>query len=582
LSLLLTGIGVSRGIVIGQAHVADGEPLEVLEYNLPRSEIDRELERYHQARAAAKEQLRDVRAQIPDHAPAEIGAFIDTHLLMLDDEALTDAVERLIDREQCNAEWALQNQRDRLVAVFDEMEDPYLRTRRDDVDHVVNRVQRLLIRGEDFWTDSDGEVGAYPVLVAEDISPADVVLMQNRGIRALITESGGPLSHTSIIARSLGIPAVVGLHRARQLLRDGEPLIVDGLKGAVFANPAEREIDYYRRKRRELFKHVRELKSLRGQPAQTLDGSRIQLMANIELPEDLKLFNKTGGDGIGLYRTEFLYMNRPDFPSEEEQYERYQDLLKAAAGSPVTIRTLDLGADKRAMGQNQGPEDAHNPALGLRGIRFSLSEPTVFLNQLRALLRASADAPLKIMLPLVATTQEVLQASQMIEVAKQTLDARGQDYDPALPVGAMIEVPSAALTAHQIARHVDFLSIGTNDLIQYTLAIDRVDDHVNYLYDPVHPSVLKLISNTLQAGRRADIPVSMCGEMAGDPQYTRLLLGLGLREFSMHPSTLLEVKRVINRTNLRELRGRTRAFLRNSDPARAPDLLRRLNNRSDS
>ncbi len=577
MSLLLTGIGVSRGIVIGQAHVADGEPMEILEYNLPRAEIGSEVERFHQARESAKAQLQNVRKQIPTDAPAEIGAFIDTHLLMLDDEALSEAVARIIRQEQCNAEWALQAQRDELVAVFDQMEDPYLRTRRDDVDHVVSRVQRLLMRGDDIWDEEKSRAGAYPILVAEDVSPADVVLMQSRGIRALITESGGPLSHTSILARSLGIPAVMGLHRARQLLRDGESLIIDGLKGAVFANPGEREVAYYRHKRRELFKHVRELKGLRGEPACTLDGTRIQLLANIELPEDLRLFRKTGGDGIGLYRTEFLYMNRPDFPDEEEQYRSYLEILAQADGMPVTIRTLDLGADKRLIGRETGPDDGHNPALGLRGIRYSLSEPGIFLKQLRALLRASADAPLRIMLPLVATTQEVLQAQQMIEVAKQSLDARGQDYDPAIPVGAMIEVPSAALTAHQIARHVDFLSIGTNDLIQYTLAIDRVDDHVNYLYDPVHPSVLKLISNTLQAGRRAGIPVSMCGEMAGDPQYTRLLLGLGLREFSMHPSTLLEVKRVITRTRLDELRGRTRSFLQNSDPARAPDLLRRLN-----
>lgn len=577
MSLLLTGIGVSRGIVIGQAHVADGEPMEILEYNIPRAEIAGEIERFDQAREAAKNQLHDVRKQIPNHAPNEIGAFIDMHLLMLDDDALSGAVTRIIDREQCNAEWALQTQRDQLVAVFDEMDDPYLRTRRDDVDHVVNRIQRLLIQGEDFWDEDQSRAGAYPIVVAEDISPADVVLMQSRGVRALVTESGGPLSHTSILARSLGLPAVVGLHRARQLLRDGEPLIIDGLKGAVFANPGEREIEYYRRKRRELFKHVRELKGLRNQPAETRDGTRIRLLANIELPEDLKLYQKTGGDGIGLYRTEFLYMNRTDFPDEDEQYERYREIVTAARGLPVTIRTLDLGADKRLIGRDQGPEDAHNPALGLRGIRYSLSEPNVFLKQLRALLRVSADTPVRIMLPLVATTQEVLQAQQMIEVAKQNLDDRGEDYDPAVPIGAMIEVPSAALTAHQIARQVDFLSIGTNDLIQYTLAIDRVDDHVNYLYDPVHPSVLKLISSTLQAGRRADIPVSMCGEMAGDPQYTRLLLGLGLREFSMHPSTLLEVKRVINRADLRRLRGRTRAFLENTDPGRAPDLLRRLN-----
>lgn len=578
MSLLLTGIGVSRGIVVGHAHVMDGEPLEILEYTVRESDVAAEVSRYEQARETAKAQLRAVREEIPESAPAEISAFIDTHLLMLDDETLSDAIGDIIRRKHCNAEWALKLQRDRLVAIFDEMEDPYLKTRRDDVDHVVRRVQRLLIRGDELWDDSGEPAGAYPIMVAEDLSPADVVLMRSRGVRALITESGGPLSHTSILARSLGIPAVVGLHHARQLLRDGERLIIDGLKGAVFANPGEREVAYYRRKRRELWKHVLELRDVRDAEARTRDGERIRLLANIELPDDLKLYRKTGGDGIGLYRTEFLYMNRPDFPDEDEQFTAYRELIEQTPQDhPVTIRTLDLGADKRLIGRDSGPEDGHNPALGLRGLRYSLSEPAVFLKQLRALLRASAYGPVRIMLPLVTTAQEVLQAQQMIEVAKQSLDERGEEYDPAVEVGAMIEVPSAALTAHQFTRHVDFLSIGTNDLIQYTLAIDRVDDHVNYLYDPIHPSVLKLISTTLQAGRRADIPVTMCGEMAGEPRYTRLLLGLGLREFSMHPSTLLEVKRVVIRSDLDKLRGSTRRFLRNTDPARAPDLLQRLN-----
>jgi phosphotransferase system enzyme I (PtsI) len=574
LSLLLTGIGVSRGIVVGHAHVLDGEPMEILELTLPGERIDQEVQRFEEARQAARHQLRQVQAEIPSHAPPEINAFIETHLLMLDDEALSEAVANLIREQSCNAEWALKTQRDRLVAVFDEMEDPYLRTRRDDVDHVVNRVQRLLIRGEELWDYEDGPAGEYPILVAEDLSPADVVLMQGRGVRAIITETGGPLSHTSILARSLGIPAVVGLHRARSLLRDGERLIIDGLKGAVFASPSEQEVGYYRRKRRELWRHVLELKSLREAEAATLDGTHIKLLANIELPEDLRLYRKVGGEGIGLYRTEFLYMNRADFPDEAEQYALYVEVLNTAKGDPVTMRTLDLGADKRVSGSH---DDAHNPALGLRGIRYSLHEPAIFLTQLRALLRASAHGPLKIMLPLISTPQEVLQALQTIEMAKQSLDNRGQDYDPAIEVGAMIEVPSAALTSHLIARHVDFLSIGTNDLIQYTLAIDRVDDQVNYLYDPINPSVLKLISTTLQAGRRANIPVSMCGEMAGEPDYTRLLLGLGLREFSMHPSTLLEVKRVITRTDLGSLKGRTQAFLRNADAAHASDLLQRLN-----
>lgn len=578
MSLLLTGIGTSRGIVVGHAHVLDGEALEILEYTVPAADVEDEVVRYQDARNTAKAQLREVRERIPEGAPAEISAFIDTHLLMLDDETLSEAISEMIRDKHCNAEWALKLQRDRLVAIFDEMEDPYLKTRRDDVDHVVQRVQRLLLQGEELWDDSRDPAGANPILIAEDVSPADMVLMQSRGVRALITESGGPLSHTSILARSLGIPAVVGLHHARQLLRDGEKLIIDGLKGAVFANPGEREVRFYRQKRRELWKHVLELKNVRHAESRTRDGHRIQLMANIELPEDLKLYRKTGGDGIGLYRTEFLYMNRPEAPDEEEQFQAYRELVeKTPVDHPVTIRTLDLGADKRQIGTTTGPEDGPNPALGLRGVRYSLSEPSMFLTQLRALLRAAAIGPLRIMLPMLTTVQEVLQTQQMIEVAKQNLDERGDDYDPAVPVGAMIEVPAAALTAHQIARNVDFLSIGTNDLIQYTLAIDRVDDHVNYLYDPIHPSVLKLISTTLQAGRRAGIPVSMCGEMAGEPRYTRLLLGLGLREFSMHPSTLLEVKRVVTRSTLEKLRGRTRSFLRNTDPARAPDLLRRLN-----
>lgn len=582
MSLLLTGIGTSRGIVVGHGHVLDGDSLEILEYTVPQAEVDNEVARYHDARNTAKTQLREVRERIPEGAPAEISAFIDTHLLMLDDETLSEAISDIIQEKHCNAEWALKLQRDRLVAIFDEMEDPYLKTRRDDVDHVVQRVQRLLLQGEELWDDSRDPAGANPIMIAEDLSPADVVLMQSRGVRALITESGGPLSHTSILARSLGIPAVVGLHHARQLLRDGEKLIIDGLKGAVFANPGEREVSFYRQKRRELWKHVLELKHVRHAESRTRDGHRIQLLANIELPDDLKLYRKTGGDGIGLYRTEFLYMNRPDAPDEEEQFQAYRELVEQTPEEhPITIRTLDLGADKRLIGSNAGPEDGPNPALGLRGIRYSLSEPSMFLTQLRALLRTAAYGPVRIMLPMLTTAQEVLQAQQMIEVAKQSLDERGADYDPAVEVGAMIEVPSAALTAHQIARHVDFLSIGTNDLIQYTLAIDRVDDHVNYLYDPIHPSVLKLISTTLQAGRRAGIPVTMCGEMAGEPRYSRLLLGLGLREFSMHPSTLLEVKRVVIRSELEKLRGRTRSFLRNTDPARAPDLLRRLNQTGD-
>ncbi len=572
MSLWLSGIGVSRGVVIGRVHRSTAADLEVPEYAIGTDEVDAEIRRLGNAIGAAREQLRHVRSQIPSNTPREIAAFIDTHLLMLDDQAISEGAAALIRTRHCNAEWALKQQRDTLTTVFEQMEDAYLRTRRDDVEHVVARVLRILMRHDKPLARpaADGQPG---VLVARDVTPADIILLHQQGMSAFITEFGGPLSHTAILARSLGVPAIVGLHQARRLLLDGETIVVDGNAGHALADPDQRAIAFYERRQRRDDRYRRMLGKLKGEPARSADGRMLRLLANIELPEDSAQAVTAGAEGVGLYRTEFLYMNRDTMPDEEEQVAAYRQIIRAVSG-PVTIRTLDLGADKQA-GPGALPT-ASNPALGLRAIRYCLRDPDIFRLQLRALLRASAAGPVRIMLPMISTLQEIRQTRHLLETLKRELRAEGLAFDPNVQLGAMIEVPAAALAAPMLARECDFFSIGTNDLIQYTLAIDRVDDEVNYLYDPLHPAVLRLIHHTIESGERAGIPVSMCGEMAGDVRYTRLLLGLGLTEFSMHPSTLLEVKRIITQSRIDELRDLTRRMLDAGDAAEMLDWLQRI------
>jgi phosphotransferase system enzyme I (PtsI) len=573
MSLLLTGIGVSRGIAIGEVYrLRRGAP-EVVEYNLPGSLIEAEIARFSAALNTAQEQLREVREKIPLGAPADVAAFIDTHLLMLKDTLLAQKPIDIIRAQQCNAEWALKLQRDSLVAVFDAMEDAYLRTRRDDVDHVIGRVQRVLTQGDsrELSASARGQI-----VVADDLSPADTVLLEHERIAGFVTEYGGPLSHTAILARSLGIPAIVGAHGAGRLLREGEQLIIDGGRGGIVGTPDARTIRHYRRRQQELRRRRRELAGLRELPARSLDRVDVGLYANIELPEDLRALRDAGAIGVGLYRTEFLYMNRATPPDEAEQLKEYRRVLRALKGRPATIRTLDLGADKQLATDRPVPL-ASNPALGLRAIRRSLQDEAQFLPQLRAILRASSQGPVRLMLPMVTSVEELDQCLALIERARSQLKARRVGFDAKMPIGAMIEVPAAALSAEAFARRLDFLSIGTNDLIQYTLAIDRVDEEVNYLYNPLHPGVIRLIAMTLKAGRRVGVPVSMCGEMAGDPRYTRLLLGLGLREFSAQPAALPELKRVINDTDLASLGSVARRALRMETPQAVADLVAELN-----
>lgn len=562
MSLWLSGIGVSRGIAIARVQKLHAGDLDIPEHALEASDVDGEVVRFVGAQRRASEQLREVREKIPVGTPGEIAAFIDTHLLMLDDRSITDTTIAHIRNQQINAEAALRRTRDALVAVFEQMDDAYLRTRRDDVDHVCSRILRVLLRSE---RQLPQKADAEPfVMVADDITPADIILLAQQHVTAFVTEYGGPLSHTAILARSLGIPAIVGLRDARRLLREGELVILDGEAGHVLATPDDIALDFYRDKQRQQAQYRAGLVRLKGRAAVSRDGVPLTLLANIELPEDARVGEENGAEGVGLYRTEFLYMNRKDLPDEAEQFDAYARIVSAVSG-PITIRTLDLGADKQVdSGRAHGPTP-NNPALGLRAIRLCLKEPELFRVQVRALLRASRYGRMQIMLPMISNLQEFRQACAAIDAVRHELLGEGHEIASDVPVGAMIEVPAAALAAPMLARHARFFSIGTNDLIQYTLAIDRVDDEVNYLYDPLHPAVLQLISRTIEAGGGAKIPVAMCGEMAGDPKYTRLLLGLGLTEFSMHPASVLEIKRIIMDSDVGALRRAAREVLASTE-----------------
>jgi phosphoenolpyruvate-protein phosphotransferase (PTS system enzyme I) len=571
MSVWLSGIGVSRGIAIARVQKLHSGDLEAPEYTLAPADVEPEVKRFYDALHRAREQLHQVRAQIPAGTPGDIAAFIDTHLLMMDDRSISEATVSHIREQRMNAEAALRRSRDALIAVFEQMEDPYLRTRKDDVEHVCSRVLRILTRSERQMPQK--VAGGEPaVIVADDITPADIILLAQQHVAAFITEYGGPLSHTAILARSLSIPAIVGLRDARRLLRDGELLIVDGEAGHALADPDERALAFYNAKRARQAAYRAGLVKLKGKAAVSRDGVKIRLLANIELAEDAREAEANGAEGVGLYRTEFLYMNRKTLPTEDEQYEAYSSIVRAVNG-PITIRTLDLGADKQVdSGRSQGPTP-NNPALGLRAIRLCLKEPELFRSQVRALLRASAHGQVQIMLPMISSLHEFRQATALIDAAREELQREGQPLAADVPVGAMIEVPAAAIAAPWLARHARFFSIGTNDLIQYTLAIDRVDDEVNYLYDPLHPAVLRLIRMTIEAGAQRDIPVAMCGEMAGDPRYTRLLLGLGLTDFSMHPANVLEIKSLIIESDVGQLRDKVNRLLASVDPLEVQDLI---------
>jgi phosphotransferase system enzyme I (PtsI) len=575
-NFVLHGYAVSSGITVGYAHLVSTARLEVAHYEIEADAVEAEVERFDRAMRTAQEQLAALKSHIASDAPAELEAFLDLHRMILDDSALAQAPRELIRKRRANAEWALVQQMERLVERFEEIDDPYLRERKADVQHVVERVLKVLMGAQTLAEPAASEEQKL-IVVAHDLSPGDMILFKRHNYGGFVTDVGGVTSHTAIVARSLGIPAIVGLHHARQTVAEGELLIVDGVQGVLIVNPDPLVLAEYRRRQAELKAERQRLKRLKKTPAATLDGTPIELFANIELPQDAAAALEAGAQGVGLFRTEFLFLNRRDLPGEEEQYEAYRQVVAAMKGLPVVLRTLDVGADKAINGDGATAQNIPNPAMGLRAIRFCLAEPQMFLTQLRAILRASHYGPVRILLPMLAHAHEIEQTLTLIRQARQQLDERGQPYDAGIQVGGMIEIPAAALALSIFMKRLDFLSIGTNDLIQYTLAIDRTDDAVAHLYDPLHPAVLTLVANTIQTATRGGVPVAVCGEMAGDLQLTRLLLGLGLRSFSMHPSQLLPIKERILRTSLGEVQTLAQRVLRTTDPAKTRELLARLN-----
>ena len=573
MNFVLHGTSVSSGITIGQAHLVSTARLEVAHYEIPESAVQGEIFRFDAGIARAKQELALLESQIPAGAPAEFGAFINLHRMMLEDSSLSHAPRDIIRERRCNAEWALVQQMELLGEQFERIEDAYLRERRADLQQVVERVLKALM-GERAPLAPPVAEEHQLIVVAHDLSPADMLLFKRHEYGGFVTDVGGVTSHTAILARSLNIPALVGLHHARHMIREGELLIVDGIQGVLVVNPDATVLAEYRLRQSQHEIERRKLRRLRTTPATTLEGTAIELYANIELPGDLDKVSEAGAQGVGLFRTEFLFMNRTRLPGEDEQFEAYREVARRLEGKPLVIRTLDIGADKSYDGRGDGMP---NPALGLRAIRYCLAEPQMFLEQLRAILRASHYGKVRILLPMVAHAHEVDQALALLAQARAQLEAKGVPCDKAVPVGGMIEIPAAALALGMFLQRLDFVSLGTNDLIQYTLAVDRTDDAVAHLYDPLHPAVLQLVAHVIREAGRAGKPAAVCGEMAGEPALTRLLLGLGLRNFSMHPAQLLEIKERVLRTSLAKARPLAARVLRSADAANTRALLARLN-----
>jgi phosphotransferase system enzyme I (PtsI) len=578
---VLTGSGVTRGIAIGRAHLLARSELEVRQYTIERRDVVHEIGRLTVGFNAVRSELDQLRSTIPADAPSEVRAFLDLHRMILEDALLAEAPRDLIRGRLINAEWALTIQLEEVCRQFQEIDDEYLRERTTDVRQVVERVLAALSEGRPTRVAVPRRIapGERLVLVAQDLAPADVLHLRERAdidLAGFITELGGPTSHTAILARSLGLPALVGAADARRRIDEGDLLVIDAPADAVVVNPSDEEVAEFHRRVREQNEHRIQLRKLKGRLARTSDGVAVELLANIELPQDARDALEAGADGIGLFRSEFLFMDRDALPSEDEQYEAYASVARAMKGRPVVIRTLDIGADKvltaaarESLGMGRGaPRPESNPALGLRAIRYCLAYPELFLTQLRAILRASEVGTVRILVPMLAHVHEIEQALAFVARAKEQLRERKQKYDGRIPIGGMIEVPAAALSVPQFVEKLKFLAIGTNDLIQYTLAIDRADPSVAHLYDHLHPAVLHLIAQTIKGSTRAGVPVSVCGELAGELAMTELLLGMGLRQFSMHPSQILPVKEHLFELSTRDAARLTARVLRESDPVK--------------
>ncbi|WP_151447911.1 phosphoenolpyruvate--protein phosphotransferase [Lacisediminimonas profundi] len=576
-SFTLHGIPVSRGIAIGRAHLFAPAALDVQHYLVPEEQVENEVQRLQDALATVHRELQTIWTDLPADAPAELGAFIDVHALILSDPMISEIPLEIIRKRHYNAEWALVTQIDELSAQFEEIEDAYLRERKNDIGQVGERVLKVLTGTASKLPEAGADESmAHMIVVAHDVSPADMLQFRHGAFAGFITDLGGQNSHTAIVARSLDIPAVVGLANGSTLVLQDDWIIIDGDAGVVIVDPSPLVLKQYRDLQQRLIRERKKLSRLRKTPAVTKDGTPIDLMANIELPEDCATAMEVGASGVGLFRSEFLFLGRIHagrLPTEDEQFESYRKAVLAMKGRPVTIRTLDIGADKPL---HHADETALNPALGLRAIRYCLAEPQMFLTQLRAILRASAFGPIHLLVPMLAHAFEIEQTLAMVAQAKAQLREAKCKFDEQIPVGAMIEIPAAALALPLFVKRLDFLSVGTNDLIQYTLAIDRVDHEVAHLYNPLHPAVLQLIGMTISTGAKAGKPVAVCGEMAGDVRLTRLLLGMGLREFSMHPTQILAVKQEVLNTDLGRITAQTRKILKAYEPEAIAEAVAQL------
>jgi phosphotransferase system enzyme I (PtsI) len=576
MSFQVFGLPVSRGVAIGRAVLVASSRVDVAHYFVEEDRVESEIDRLRVARDAVANELSALQRDLPAEAPAELSALLDVHLMLLHDDTLTGATKQWIHERHYNAEWALSAQLEVLARQFDEMEDEYLRERKADLEQVVERLLRAMARGPaSSFVPAPGVrprdfAGEDPlVLVANDIAPADMLQFKRSVFTGFITDVGGKTSHTAIVARSMDIPAVVGAREASRIIRQDDWVVIDGDAGIVIVDPSSIVLEEYRFKQRQLELGRERLTRLRHTPAVTLDGEPVELLANIELPSDAAAALDAGAMGVGLFRSEFLFMNRGgELPGEDEQFEAYRTAVQSMRGLPVTIRTVDIGADKpldRMSANELRHEHAMNPALGLRAIRWSLSEPGMFRQQLRAILRASAYGKVRLLIPMVAHLSEVKATLEALGRARQQLSEAGKAFGE-VEVGAMIEVPASALILPYFLRHFDFVSVGTNDLIQYTLAIDRADEAVAHLYDPWHPAVLTLLAQVIAQGRAAGKPVSVCGEMAGDPEFTQLLLAMGLRSLSMHPSQIASIKQRVLLTDARRWEQQLDRVLRADDP----------------
>jgi len=569
----LHGIGVSNGIAIGKAHLISNALLEVVQYDIDLKNIPHEIKRFEDAVNTVRIELNKIKSQLPSDAPGELEAFIDTHIMILNDKSLSVLPKSIIENEKCNAEWAIKKQMDSVVNQFDQIKDQYLRERKQDVIQVVERVIKILLGHSNQITVKNKE--KLTILVAHDISPADALHFKNHKYAAFITDGGGVTSHTAILSRSLNIPSIVALQNARSLIRDNDLIIVDGTEGVVIVNPTHEIQKHYMKIQDSWDNEQEKLQRIKTKKSITQDGATIHLFANIEVPNDIISVNASGASGIGLFRTEFLFMNRQDMPDEEEQFQAYKKVAEAMGKRPVTIRTLDSGADKQTALDNK--KISPNPALGLRAIRLCLSEPKVFMTQLRAILRASQFGNIKILFPMLSSISELRQTKLILERAKASLRKEKIKFNENILIGGMIEIPAAAISADIFAQELDFLSIGTNDLIQYALAIDRTDDAVSHLYNPLHPAVLKLIALTIKSAHKYKKSIAICGEMAGEPKLTKLLIAMGVEQLSMHPSHILSVKQQVLTSSIKNMKASVLKLLNLNEVDKIETLLKKIN-----